>query len=147
SVLAVTTPEDEVLVVDDASTDNTAAVLAEFGARIHFLPVPHGGAGAARNHGIRRATRPLIAFLDSDDEWLPDKMKLQRAFLERRPEVLFCFSNFRVQLDSGEVVHVYIRQWHRDPRSWDEILAPGSAYSDGIDLPKGCPDFRVHVGS
>src|SRR5206468_1085661 len=82
--LAQVTADDEVIVADDGSTDNTAEALAEFQGRIRHLPLPHGGAGATRNRGVAQATRPLIAFLDSDDEWLPGKLKLQRTFLERR---------------------------------------------------------------
>src|SRR5262249_6455368 len=74
-------------------------------------------------------------------------LKLQRAFLERRPDVLFCFSNFRVCLPDGQTLHNFIVQWHRDQRGWDEILGPGVAYSTLAELPPGQGDFRVHVGS
>ena len=111
------------------------------------MRLPHGGAGPTRNRGVAHATRPLVAFLDSDDEWLPGKLKLQRAFLERRPDVLFCFSDFRVCLPGGETRHNFIVQWHRDPRGWDEILGPGVAYSSAGELQAGQGDFRVHVGS
>jgi glycosyltransferase involved in cell wall biosynthesis len=60
----------EILVVDDASSDATAEVAGALGARVLRLPV-NGGAAAARNAGFRAATRPWIALLDSDDEWLP----------------------------------------------------------------------------
>ena len=71
SALSCVRPDDEVLVVDDGSTDDTAAALARFGDRIRYLPGPHGGAGRARNRGVAAASRPLVAFLDSDDEWVP----------------------------------------------------------------------------
>src|SRR5262249_8241747 len=122
SALAQTTAEDEVIVADDGSIDNTAEALVEFRDRVRHLRLPHGGEGATRNRGVAHATRPLVAFLDSDDEWLPGKLKLQRAFLERRPDVLFCFSNFRVCLPDGQTLHNFIVQWHRDQRGWDEIL-------------------------
>src|SRR5439155_18013272 len=84
SALAQVTADDEVLVADDGSTDNTAEALAEFEDRIRHLRLPHAGAGATRNRGVAEATRPRIAFLASDDEWLPGQLKLQRTFLERR---------------------------------------------------------------
>ncbi len=146
NALTVIAPGDEILVVDDGSTDATAAVVTAFGAPVRYLPVPHGGAGPARNHGIRSATRPLIAFLDSDDEWMPDKLQLQRTLLERRTDVLFSFTDIVGRSAQGEQRR-FLRQWHHDPRPWDEILGPGFWYSSIAPLPPGRGDFRVHVGS
>ena len=57
---------------DDDLRSVMAEALTEFQGRIRHLQFPHGGAGATRNRGVAHATRPLVAFLDSDDEWLPD---------------------------------------------------------------------------
>ena len=146
-MLASALPEDEVIVADDDSTDDTAAVLAEFKDRIRYVRLPHGGAGATRNRAADLATRPLLAFLDSDDEWLPDKLPLQRTFMERQPDVLFSCSNFFAGFPSGEKVPNQLAKWHHDQRSWDEILGPGVAYSTIAPLPAGRADFRVHVGN
>jgi glycosyltransferase involved in cell wall biosynthesis len=70
SVLAQRPAPAEILVVDDASTDSTAAVAEEMGARV-IRHERNAGEGAARNTGIAAATQPWIALLDSDDEWLP----------------------------------------------------------------------------
>jgi hypothetical protein len=70
SALAQTTPAAEVLVVDDGSDDNTTNAAREAGARV-LQHEGTRGAGAARNTGVSAATQPWIAFLDSDDEWLP----------------------------------------------------------------------------
>lgn len=147
SAQAAVGPGDEILVIDDASTDNTAQVVATFGDRVRYVLAPHGGAGAARNLGVRLATRDLVAFLDSDDEWQADKLTLQRTFMERRPEVLFCFSDICSRQESGEVSHNFLKHWHKDPRSWDEILGPGMAYSSLAELPAGRADFSVHAGN
>lgn len=64
----------EVIVINDGSTDDTAARLERFGGRITLLHGPLGGAAAARNVGAARARYPLLAFLDDDDEMLPDKV-------------------------------------------------------------------------
>lgn len=78
----------EVIVVDDDSTDDTAEMLAQkFGSRIHLLRnTRRRGAGAARNAGARVASGELIAFLDSDDLWLPGKLEAELGALERFPE-------------------------------------------------------------
>ena len=78
----------EVIVVDDGSTDNTVEVLEKsFGSRIRLLRLPRRrGAGAARNAGIGLATGKLIAFLDSDDLWLPGKLDAELSVLEHFPE-------------------------------------------------------------
>jgi glycosyltransferase involved in cell wall biosynthesis len=80
SVQAQTPPPDEILVVDDASTDDTAAIAEKLGARTIRLLV-HAGAAAARNAGIAAATGEIIAFQDADDEWLPDKFLRQLPLL------------------------------------------------------------------
>lgn len=78
----------EVIVVDDASTDGTADALAgRFGSRIRLLRMPERrGPGAARNAGVRVATGELLAFLDSDDLWLPGKLDAELRMFERFPD-------------------------------------------------------------
>jgi glycosyltransferase involved in cell wall biosynthesis len=78
----------EVIVVDDASTDDTTEVLARnFGSQIHLLRMPtRRGAGAARNAGVRVANGELVAFLDDDDLWLPGKLDAELRVFERFPE-------------------------------------------------------------
>ena len=80
--------EVEVIVVDDASTDDTATVLARsFASRIRLVRLPQRrGAGAARNAGVRLASGELVAFLDDDDLWLPGKLEAELRVFERFPE-------------------------------------------------------------
>ena len=74
SVLSQSVSPDEVIVVDDGSTDNTPEVLARFGHRITMIRQSNSGVSAARNAGIVRAKTDWIAFLDSDDLWRPERI-------------------------------------------------------------------------
>lgn len=87
SVLRQTRPPAEILVVDDGSTDDTAARLAPYEGRIRYLRQPNSGVSAARNQGVRAAAGTFVAFLDSDDVWHPEKLERQMAVLERSPHL------------------------------------------------------------
>src|SRR2546423_12851996 len=88
SALAQMDGRVEVIVVDDGSTDDTAGELARrFGTRVNVLRMPRrGGIGAARNAGAREASGELVAFLDSDDLWLPGKLDAELRVFERFPD-------------------------------------------------------------
>lgn len=79
SVLAQSEKNVEVLLVDDGSTDGTKEAFAKPPERVRYLLKPNGGASSARNVGLRRARGEFIALLDSDDEWLPEKLAMQLA--------------------------------------------------------------------
>lgn len=82
SVLCQTHPAAEIIVVDDGSSDGTAEALADrFGSKIRLERKTNGGVSSARNLGLRLARGCYFAFIDSDDEWLPDKLKLQMEWL------------------------------------------------------------------
>jgi len=83
SVLAQTYPAHEIIIADDGSTDNTAALLKKYGKRIKYLRQKNKGPSAARNLGIKKSTGEFIAFLDSDDLWDKNKLKEQIEFYKR----------------------------------------------------------------
>jgi glycosyltransferase involved in cell wall biosynthesis len=94
SALGQTHGDVEVIVVDDGSTDGTAAIvstLAQIDARLRLLRYPNGGQAIARNRGIAAATGELIAFLDADDQWTPDKIADQVRALEENPEAAIAY--------------------------------------------------------
>ena len=74
SVFAQTYTDYEVIVVNDGSTDDTGAVLAHLSDRIRLITQGNRGLSAARNAGVRASTGEYVAFLDDDDEWMPEKL-------------------------------------------------------------------------
>jgi glycosyltransferase involved in cell wall biosynthesis len=97
SVFAQTLKPEEVIVVDDGSTDNTSALAAELGARV--ISRPNGGLSAARNTGIQGASSEWIALLDADDMWASDKLRRQAACIS--PKTVLVYTGVRVFGDNG----------------------------------------------
>jgi len=90
SVLAQEYSDYELIVVDDGSTDDTREILGFYGQDITVLRQPNQGVSAARNRGIAETRAQLVAFLDSDDLWLPQKLTHQVAFFQSNPVALIC---------------------------------------------------------
>jgi glycosyltransferase involved in cell wall biosynthesis len=85
SALQQTYAPYEVIVVDDGSTDGSAAVAEAFVPRVRVIRQANAGCGAARNTGVRNASGSLLAFLDADDLWTPEKLAWQVAALDETP--------------------------------------------------------------
>lgn len=93
SVLRQSRLPDEIVVVDDGSTDETARCIQAFGASVRYVHQVNKGIGAARNKGISLATGDYLAFLDADDLWTSRKLELQENVLNQHSEVDMVFGN------------------------------------------------------
>jgi glycosyltransferase involved in cell wall biosynthesis len=112
SVLKQTYPVDEVIVVDDGSTDRTADIAESFDGVVHVIRQDNAGASFARNRALRHASGDIIAFLDADDLWEPHKLERQIAYLAAHPDVGTVASSFSV---FGAVTCSRVVEWSRQP--------------------------------
>lgn len=102
SALTQTFTDRDVIVVDDGSRDSTPDLLAGYGSRLRTVRLdPARGPAAAFNAGVRAARGGFVAFLDSDDLWLPDKLERQLALLDRSERFGFAYGNVRLWLPDG----------------------------------------------
>ena len=112
SVLAQDFRDFELIVVDDGSTDDTAAVLSAYGNAIRIVHQINGGLSNARNTGIRESRGEFVAFLDADDWWLPGKLGRQVELMRNRPDLGFSSTTARVEDPDGKLVNVWAcAQW------------------------------------
>jgi len=93
SVLAQSRPANEIIVVDDGSTDDTQQLIGTQYSQIHYIQQANKGVSSARNAGIITATCDWICLLDSDDSWRPEKLAKQSQALTDNPDYLICHTN------------------------------------------------------
>jgi len=108
SVAAQTLQPAQTIVVDDGSTDGSAAVARSF-PWVTLVSQENRGLPAARNAGLAVATGDLLAFLDADDAWEPQKLARQAAYLAEHPEVPFVFAYHRYRIEDPEALPPFLR--------------------------------------
>jgi glycosyltransferase involved in cell wall biosynthesis len=131
----------EVLVVDDGSTDETPAVVAPFLNDVAYIQQPHRGLPAARNAGIRMAKGELLAFLDADDEWLPEKLACQLPHLYADDGIALVHSDL-IYLDvgTGRQFHVDRRRDRFQKHCFAELFAGSNITPSTVVARRSCVD-------
>lgn len=130
SILAQSLQPEQIIVVDDGSTDNTADVVSRYkDRRIQVIRKEHGGVASARNVGLDAARGEYISFLDADDRWRPIFLETMHAYLSEDPTVGSVFSNFvRFQHPSGQLIG---DQFSSYPEIKRPVLLKDAPYAHG----------------
>lgn len=115
SVLAQNLPAKQIIVVDDGSTDDTQNRVSNQYPQVELISTDNKGVSAARNLGIQAATGDWVAFLDSDDEWLADKLLKQSEAIEHSKGFLICHTD-EIWIRNG--VRVNPMKKHAKPGGW-----------------------------
>lgn len=139
SVRAQAIKDVEIIVVDSHSTDETDEMLRRAGPDVIHLQQERLGVAAARNLGIQRASAAYIAFLDSDDRWLPHKLERQLAYLQDHPEVGLVYArmwSYHVDRPSERRLDPYVIA-----RTFEELLnGPNAVTTSTVLLRRECLD-------
>ncbi len=133
SVLKQTYQDFEIIVVDDGTQERAKEVVEAFAdPRIRYIQhEQERGAPAARNTGIRNAHGEYVAFLDDDDEWLPEKLELQVDALEKHPEAVLAFCALRAVDDAGKILYTRVHGVEGVVRPFVDILYKSFCWNSG----------------
>ena len=130
SILAQRLQPEQIVVVDDGSTDDTAEVVGRYrDRRIQYIRQPHAGMASARNAGLDAARGEYIAFLDADDRWRPIFLEMMHAYLSEDPAAASIFSNFvRFEHGTGKLLG---DQFHLYPEIKRPVMLKDAPYAHG----------------
>jgi glycosyltransferase involved in cell wall biosynthesis len=143
SVFAQSRPADEIIVLDDGSTDRSAEVARSFVPQVHVVSQANQGIGGARNTAISLTRGDLIAILDSDDIWAPDKLERQCAAFAEHPELDAVFCRMKPFL-SPELVRGVGRAFNESES--DALNAPAMMARRKVFLETGPFDTNLRIG-
>ena len=108
SVLNQSKPANEIIVVDDCSTDGTAAVIAQFGSKVRYLKMPQNSGGlSATFYGLKHANGDIVLFLDGDDVWMPEKIASVLPLYETYPDMAIVSHDYQ-RVDANRTPYNFI---------------------------------------
>jgi glycosyltransferase involved in cell wall biosynthesis len=143
SILKQTRPADEIIVLDDGSTDGSGEIARSYGERIRYMAQANQGIGGARNAGIAAAKGDLVAILDSDDVWLETKLERQCEVLSQCPELDFIFCRM-LQFFTPEADQPHPPAFNREVMA--ACLASGLLARKEIFVKTGAYETNLRVG-
>lgn len=150
SVLTQSYRPVEIIIVDDGSGDSTERVARSFPRHVRYIRQENQGVSAARNTGLRAARGDFVAFLDSDDRWLPFKLALQVAFLAAHPDVGMVWTDMAAIDPDGRVIEpAYLRTMYsayRRVRPEDALAPAGTVARYWSEAPGGMSEQRCYRG-
>jgi glycosyltransferase involved in cell wall biosynthesis len=147
SVLTQTWSDTEVIVVDDGSTDHTAALLASYGTRIRTIRQSNGGLASARRAGVACARGEWIALMDADDLCRPERLAVQAQVFQRWPDVVLCCSDFDAFDEQGQVHPAHARHYYASIDRAPEGVKSLLDRADVLDLVSHLPANRASVST
>lgn len=130
SVLAQTVRPTEIIVIDDQSTDDTAAWIRGHYPDVQVVTVPNGGSSASRNRGAERARGDVLVFLDHDDDMLPACVETLMGLLQRFPEARAAFADHEL---NNLVDGVHFRNHHTEQAAFHRLRAVRPVATNGAD--------------
>jgi len=104
SVLAQSYPAHEIIVIDDGSTDETPEVAARYCTKLRYIRQANAGVSSARNHGAQAATGDWLAFLDADDWYYPDRLRLHAEWIQEDASLDFLTGDYEYRDDAGNLL-------------------------------------------
>ncbi len=134
SVLEQKPKNYEVIVIDDGSTDGTLEDLKQISFPIRSIRIPHRGVSAARNQGIKNAKGMFIAFLDSDDLWLPGKLDAQLFYLRTHPSIPLVYVDQFLEIKGRRIAVTRFEVMDTTHEQKTKFDLPGFAQSPPIHI-------------
>jgi glycosyltransferase involved in cell wall biosynthesis len=139
SVLAQTHQDFWIYAVNDGCTDNTMQVLETYAPRCVSISQAHAGPAAARNRAIRESVSPFIAFIDADDEWLPEKLERQISLLRRNQSLgMVCSHCLISESGSEENRHILIDDVPRSGRLFQYLVRNCFVFTPTVVVRRRC---------
>lgn len=112
----------EVILVDDGSTDDSPRIAQRYSDRVKVIHKENGGLVSARNAGVEATDAEVVSFLDPDDLFFPEKLKVQAPLFQENPKLALCYADCEVIDEKGNYLHIIQRDPSKGPGSFNELV-------------------------